>query len=331
MDGGKDTGGTAAVAATRAVPAADAIGLLTRNGGLSAAGERASSPRPSSTGGSTPPVAPTVADLSDGAQLLLKLMGAAANTGAWAAATAAGTSSAIIAALHTASPLLPAAPGQTDAWTGTSSGASSTTSTTAAAMLNPGLANSTGISGTTAIAQALQAGLEHSGLFYESHLADWIAGQRSLNAIRAEPQAALPDNATALPAIVNAQLDLLDRGQLRWQGELWPGQLAELWLQRDAQAAEDPYQAQQHPTESGAQDDARPGRRWQARLVTTLPVLGTISTQFTLQGDRIELKLSSAEPGTATALQSASPQLAGMLHHSGLMLQGFASHVSDDP
>ncbi len=321
MDVGKDTGGTAAVAATRPVPAADAIGLLTRHGGLTTGGDRASSPRTPAHAGSTQPVAPTVAELSDGAQLLLKLMGSTVSAGTATAINAAGLSTAIASALHTATPLLPAAPDLADA----SSGAS--------AMRNTGHASnaaSAAGAGSAAIAHALQAGLEHSGLFYESHLADWIAGQRSTSAIRAEPQAASPDNAGVLAAIVHAQLDLLDHGQLRWQGELWPGQLAELWLQRDAHQAEDPHQPQPDNAEPGTPDDARSGRRWQARLVTTLPVLGKISTQFTLQGDRIELKLSSAEPGTATTLQSASAQLAGMLHHSGLQLQGFVSHVDDE-
>lgn len=327
MDVGKDTGGTAAVAATRPVPAADAIGLLTRHGGLTTGGDRASSPRTPAHAGSTQPVAPTVAELSDGAQLLLKLMGSTVSAGTATAINAAGLSTAIASALHTATPLLPAAPDLADA----SSGASAMRNTGHASnATNAANAASASSPGTAAIAHALQTGLEHSGLFYESHLADWIAGQRSTSAIRAEPQAASPDNAGVLAAIVHAQLDLLDHGQLRWQGELWPGQLAELWLQRDTHQAEDPHQQQQDNAEPGTSDDARSGRRWQARLVTTLPVLGKISTQFTLQGDRIELKLSSAEPGTATTLQSASAQLAGMLHHSGLQLQGFVSHVDDE-
>ena len=37
----------------------------------------------------------------------------------------------------------------------------------------------------------LRAALEHSGLFYESHQADWVAGQRDLASLRQEPQARL--------------------------------------------------------------------------------------------------------------------------------------------
>ncbi len=316
MDAGKEIGGTAAITAVRLIAAPEAIGLLTPKGELSAAdGMRPSLPRtPAGTAAATsPPVAPTVAELSSGAQLLLRLLSAGSQPAP---------------ALQAAQPLLTAAP--------------SFESNDAA-----GTAAATGLhSGTAVIAQALQGALETSGLFYESHLADWVGGQRSLDAIRTEPQALLHSrpstlepagnamadtgiaNAAALNSIVNAQLDVIDSGQLRWRGELWPGMPAEIWLQRDTQDRPDGdnTDAQQR---NGQDADERDGRRWQARLVTTLPALGKISTRFTLQGERLDLTLASADASTAMALKTAAPQLAGSLQATGLTLQAFASQVDD--
>ena len=302
MDTGKQIGGTAAIDAARLIAAPDPIGLLTPKGELGAAdGLRPSLSRtpPGNPASSALPVSPTVAELSPGAQLLLKLL-------------VQGNS--LTPPLRSALPLLPEPP--------------------------PALAD--GGNAGAVIARALQSGLEHSGLFYESHLADWVAGQRSLDAICAEPQAVLraeasmpaagvesaPDNspptAPAISQLVNAQLDVIDSGQLRWQGELWPGVPVEIRLQRDAKG-KDTADANRR----ASSEDGEASHHWQARLVTTLPVLGKISTQFMLQDDRLDLKLSCAEPATAAALQVAAPELAGTLQATGLTLQGFSSHANN--
>ncbi len=317
MDTGKEIGGTAAITAVRLIAAPEAIGLLTPKGELSAADGMRPSPlrTPASTAADLP-VVPTVAELSSGAQLLLKLLGDDGQPAAKLASTP---------------PLLAAPP------TLTANGPAGTGD-----LHRADSANNIS-SGTQVIAQALQGALETSGLFYESHLADWVGGQRSLEAIRTEPQALLHDarsvsqasaaasddtvmvNAPALNAIVNAQLDVLDSGQLRWQGELWPGMLAEIWMKQDTPDRDTADAGQRNGDSANEQS----GRRWQARLVTTLPVLGKISTQFTLQGDKLDVKLSSTQAATAAALDVASPQLAGSLQASGLLLQAFVSHIAD--
>ena len=312
MDAGKDlaaSSSVAAVAAARQVAATDVIGLLTPKGGLSATDiTRSNATRPPATDHASPPVSPTVAELSPGAQLLLKLLGAVTSQ---------------TPPLQAAQALLSKPP------------------------VEPGT------SAAAAIAQALQTGLEHSGLFYESHLADWVAGQRSLAAIHAEPQTALQTSweadvaaasstgttAHALPeatsshtpgpplnTIVSAQLDVIDSGQLRWQGELWPGMPAELWLQREPRQNDADSQG---PNTQPKPSDEADHHRWQARLVTTLPTLGKISTCFSLQGERLELQLNCAQPATANTLQTASAQLADSLNATGIQLQGFCSEVDD--
>lgn len=362
MDVGKEVGGTAAVSATRLIAAPDPVGLLTPRGELGAADSARPSllRTPATATASSVPVPPTVAELSKGAQLLLRLLNAGSQPGP---------------SLPAPQPLLPSPP------SGALAGEAPAVDAGRAGSAVAAVPAAQDTHGATLIARALQAGLESSGLFYESHLADWVAGQRSLESIRAEPQAALhsgtaengartvsghlsvaaanaassvaataaanatasaahstpanaadgtradtpPANGPTLNTIVNAQLDVIDSGQLHWRGELWPGMPAELWLQRDAQD-KDAARGQQG---QGSDDADASGRRWQARLVTTLPSLGKVSTQFTLQGEQLALKLACAQPATAAALQSASAQLSGSLQASGIRLQGFASHVDD--
>lgn len=52
------------------------------------------------------------------------------------------------------------------------------------------------------LAAALQNAVSQSGLFYEAHQAQWVAGERSLTSLRAEPQGQLPvpPRATHAPA-----------------------------------------------------------------------------------------------------------------------------------
>ncbi|WGS41793.1 flagellar hook-length control protein FliK [Burkholderia sp. JSH-S8] len=59
-----------------------------------------------------------------------------------------------------------------------------------------------------ALRAALAQAVSESGLFYESHLAQWLAGQRPLAALEREPQARLP--ATPTPAAANPPPDNAD-------------------------------------------------------------------------------------------------------------------------
>ena len=56
-----------------------------------------------------------------------------------------------------------------------------------------------------ALASALQQSVESSGLFYESHLAQWLVGNRSLADLLEEPQAQATTSAPAAPAPAQSQ------------------------------------------------------------------------------------------------------------------------------
>lgn len=158
------------------------------------------------------------------------------------------------------------------------------------------------------IASAIRDGIAHSGLFYESHLAEWVTGQRELDALRQEPQArnSVSDE---VPAILRQQLEMLDSQPLQWRGELWPG--LPLHLRIDRQAAQ---------ARSGTPDEAPD--TWSSTLVSELPALGSVVAKIRIEGDRLQLKLHGT--GDAPALlASRSEELCHALAAVGLRLQSF--------
>ncbi|WP_421705773.1 flagellar hook-length control protein FliK [Alloalcanivorax xenomutans] len=87
---------------------------------------------------------------------------------------------------------------------------------------------------TAPLAAALRGSVEHSGLFYESHLGEWFRGERPLAALRSEPQmrvatmaasvAAGPATATApattpAPVSVRGQEGMVNAGGREAEGE----------------------------------------------------------------------------------------------------------------
>ncbi len=174
-----------------------------------------------------------------------------------------------------------------------------------------------------AIAEAVRHGLVHSGLFYESHLADWVDGARSLDLIRREPQAqekspaqsgaALPAD-TQVPLILRQQLEMLDGQPLQWQGELWPGQPLRLAVGSERQP----------PSQDGT---PTPPPAWQTTLASTLPALGAVVARLRIDGDRLQLSIRASEDGTAALMASQAASLRDALAAAGLQLQSFSSHA----
>jgi len=103
------------------------------------------------------------------------------------------------------------------------------------------------------LALALRTALVRSGLFYESHLANWAVGLDSLDGLMQEPQNRLnaaeevraatsaqallnagetagPKPANPMHALLTQQLQVLESPQFIWSGEVWPGQELELQL-----------------------------------------------------------------------------------------------------
>lgn len=201
----------------------------------------------------------------------------------------------------------------------------------------------------------LQHAIEDSGLFYESHLADWVVGKRPMEALRNEPQAAvaLPsagaasdDPATTsivspgttdaavraavvvddasvggmtpqIAHLVDRQLQTLSGQPVTWSGFVWPGQWLDWTLEEDAR-------------EGAAQstvDEA--STAWTSTLRLTLPALGVVELRAGLNQDRLTVRVVS-QPGATDAFRQASETLRTSLAARGLTLTGLQVSADDD-
>jgi len=170
------------------------------------------------------------------------------------------------------------------------------------------------------IANALQDGLAKSGLFYESHVAEWAAGTRTLGELAGEPQArgtpAPTDPATA--QFINLQLNAHEQGRVAWQGQVWPGQDMRWEIERDA--PEDGKQGK------GGGDGDGDGATWQSRLLLRFGTLGEVAAKVVLAGDQLHIRLDAASPQAGAALDAQRARLAQMLEAAGMPLSTLAIH-----
>jgi hypothetical protein len=172
--------------------------------------------------------------------------------------------------------------------------------------------------------QALRESITSSGLFYESHLKDWVGNQRPLSQIRQEPQArlenqalppaaatneiradgsdaAIPDN---LIPIVQRQLNTLESQTGIWRTEVWPGQFAQLAIEQ----------------ETSSSNSSEPQQTtWRASLKMQLPQLGTIDTVISLVGNRPRIEVKTAELHAEKLLMAARLNLVESLGGVGLV------------
>lgn len=194
----------------------------------------------------------------------------------------------------------------------------------------------------------------NSGLFYESHLHQFAAGERTLAQLAQEPQAQLAGSTAAAPvtalaaraelAVTASQADLgvvlatapealgkQDVGApvhpqalalVRQQLELlalplfrWSG---EAWpgtaMDWEIQEEQDQRQA--------VADDQTPARSWTSKLALSLPSLGTLEARLSLAGHTLQLRLAARQSSTVSVLSAASTELPGRLGALGLQLTG---------
>ncbi|MES2070380.1 MAG: flagellar hook-length control protein FliK [Pseudomonadota bacterium] len=172
------------------------------------------------------------------------------------------------------------------------------------------------------MAATLQQTLTSSGLFYESHVADWAEGKRPLSELMLEPQAQLGkalgndvDSAglarhTELAQIINLQLDTLEQQRIVWQGKLLPGQPMEWEVTRN------------YPKEKEAQGE--PEASWQSTVRFEFPHLGAIAATINLHGEHLQIFVRTASGSSAAALQEHAVTLAEALQQAGAQLDSFS-------
>lgn len=200
-----------------------------------------------------------------------------------------------------------------------------------------------------------------SGLFYESHQAQWAAGDRPLNELLREPQGRLSEprafaaaqqaavaqqaaptatplgqppkvdlpnlSATVLSSPSNAQEPVHPQTAPLVQQQLETlDQRQLLWQGQVWPGQEMRWQIEERDAREGEQDAER---EWQTRLDLSLPHLGQLSAvlKFTPQGIRIDLTAPTSE--TVQALQSAGPLLTQGMERAGLRLLDMKVETND--
>jgi hypothetical protein len=166
---------------------------------------------------------------------------------------------------------------------------------------------------TTELAQALAGALTRSGLFYESHQAQWIAGERTLEELMREPQAALRRTGDPVhpqaTALVQQQLETLDSRQVVWSGQVWPEQSLEWRIEEESR--------QDH-----ASVETPPA--WKTSLRLMLPRLGDVNAVLTVAGSDVRITLAAAAPDARSDLRAGEPALRAAFERAGLTLLGVA-------
>ena len=171
------------------------------------------------------------------------------------------------------------------------------------------------------LAPVLADAVGKSGLFYEAHQAQWVAGKLPVEALLQEPQgqhsaqalSAQPANlaANAVPTdlkpLVQQQLDAVATQRLIWQGEVWPGQTMDWQIEREPEGHGQGTEAEQ---------------RWATTLRLTTPRLGQIQAALKLSDGGVRIALTAPSDATAADLTAATPALEQALAAAGVPLLG---------
>lgn len=214
---------------------------------------------------------------------------------------------------------------------------------------------------TGRLANALKDAFGFSGLFYESHLGEWVSGNRSLQDIGREPQSALARNsaepiaqqardasqaaetisAPSIPARPLGHAEVLDADVLPQSQQTQPLMNAEaaklVSLQLDTlEQRRAHWQGELFPGQPMEWDVAeeKPGRErnrsdkeqdaiWTSTVRFRLPSLGELSASIRLNGDRVHVQIGTDDELTAQSLRSHLPALALALDAAGSPLESF--------
>lgn len=174
-------------------------------------------------------------------------------------------------------------------------------------------------------AQALQHTLQHSGLFYESHLEQFIAGRYNQHELKLEPQnraLALttepsspandgdlrqPDSSALL---VRQQLETLGNQTVTWQGQAWPECDMQWEIKRHPEHEPNPSPEAEH---------------WSSQLILQLPKLGEVRIKLQLNQRQLLIDLHTQEH--VDYLQRHAPELRQRLNASELVLSQLNIHT----
>lgn len=186
---------------------------------------------------------------------------------------------------------------------------------------------------TDKLAQKLNDTISKSGLFYESHVTEWVKGERPLADLMREPQmqhmqqlqrlaqqsgeslARLgPGGPDLTPAqMVNQQLHTQEQGRVQWNGEAWPGQQMQWEVKREQRDG-----SRQQQADEGQEQIWRSGVRFR------LPMLGKVAATVTMVGDQVHVQLQTDTDDAAATLRAYAGQFEAAMAAAGGLLSSLA-------
>lgn len=178
---------------------------------------------------------------------------------------------------------------------------------TAAAAAGPATATAGQAAGTTAetASRATEAAASRSAADTEANRSASTTARAALDETAAPRPGAIPER---LMPVVHQQLDALATQQYVWQGQAWPGQNFEWWI-------EDPQHEGEH-----AGDE--PENAWNTTLRLTLPRLGGVEARLHLTPAGVALRLVADDRATLQTLDGGAAALASALEAANLKLTG---------
>lgn len=182
-------------------------------------------------------------------------------------------------------------------------------------------------------AETLKNNVSQSGLFYESHLKEWLDGRHNLSQVQQEPQSRLLSKlnedlaghesrsntasanslsprtvAPELANLVQRQLDIVENQQLQLNGYAWPGQPMQLQIQ------------QEHTNERTGSLGADEVGVWSTSLSLKLPALGGVAARVRLVGQNVQVSFVAEEDEASGLIQQHAEQLQSGMAAAGLTL-----------
>ena len=197
---------------------------------------------------------------------------------------------------------------------------------------------------TQELAGALHQSLGESGVFYESHVAEWSSGQRPLAVLAREPQmqretpttdttpqraaaavegqarAGAPANTAGIDKdtaqFINFQLNTHEQGRVAWEGQPWPGQAMRWEVSKDA------------PDQRQRPGDAEAETPWRSGVRLHFPLLGDIAATVVIHGGQLHIQVEAGSNQTGALLREQAPRLSDAMEAAGLALSSLNIRAS---
>lgn len=137
----------------------------------------------------------------------------------------------------------------------------------------------------------LQNTLRFSGLFYESHIANFIQGKRTIEQLRKELQNQKDIDRLL---IISKQLDVLEKQQIQWAGMIWLKQHMKWTISRD---------------DSSSSPELPEKKSCKSILELELPTLGKMVFHIVMNRERINIQIEVASQQSKKVVEVALPKL----------------------